>query len=47
MLADWSDSDVDALAGLLRRLNDTFVDHRASMFEAITRQPVQDFQEQA
>jgi DNA-binding MarR family transcriptional regulator len=47
MLADWSDSDVDALAGLLRRLNDTFVDHRASLVEAITQQPAQDLQEQA
>jgi DNA-binding MarR family transcriptional regulator len=47
MLADWSDNDVDALAGLLRRLNDTFVDHRASLVEAITQQPAQDLQEQA
>jgi DNA-binding MarR family transcriptional regulator len=53
MLADWSGSDVAALADLLRRLNDTFVDHRASLFEAIAQQeaiiqqPVQDLQEQA
>jgi DNA-binding MarR family transcriptional regulator len=47
MLADWSDSDVAALAGLLRRLNDTFVDHRASLLEAFTQQPAQDLQEQA
>ena len=39
MLADWSDDDVSALVDLLRRLNDTLVDSRASLLEAITHQP--------
>lgn len=47
MLADWSQSDVSALVDLLGRLNDTLLDSRASLLEAITHQPVQDFQEKA
>jgi DNA-binding MarR family transcriptional regulator len=39
MLADWSDDDVSALVALLSRLNDTLVDSRASLLEAITHQP--------
>jgi DNA-binding MarR family transcriptional regulator len=41
MLADWSTDDVRALVDLLRRLNDTLVDSRASLLEAITHQPMQ------
>jgi DNA-binding MarR family transcriptional regulator len=47
MLADWSDGDVRALVGLLRRLNDTIIDSRTSLVEAITQQPTQDLQEKA
>jgi DNA-binding MarR family transcriptional regulator len=47
MLADWSDPDVRALVELLRRLNDTLIDSRASLLEAITAHPVQDVQEKA
>jgi DNA-binding MarR family transcriptional regulator len=47
MLADWSDEDVSALVDLLRRLNDTVIDSRASLVEAITQQPTQELQEQA
>jgi DNA-binding MarR family transcriptional regulator len=47
MLADWSDQDVSTLVDLLRRLNDTVIDSRASLLEAITQQPTRDFQEQA
>jgi DNA-binding MarR family transcriptional regulator len=36
MLAEWSDPDVSALVDLLRRLNDTLIDSRASLLEAIT-----------
>jgi DNA-binding MarR family transcriptional regulator len=46
MLADWSETDVSALVDLLRRLNDSLVDSRSSLLEAITHQPTQDFQEQ-
>jgi DNA-binding MarR family transcriptional regulator len=47
MLADWSDQDVSALVDLLRRLNDTLIDSRASLLEAITEQPMHDVQENA
>ena len=47
MLADWSHHDVSALVALLRRLNDTLIDSRTSLVDAITQQPTQDLQEQA
>ena len=47
MLADWSDSDVSTLVDLLRRLNDTLIDSRASLLEAITAHDVHDVQEKA
>ena len=46
MLADWSDQDVITLVDLLRRLNDTVIDSRSSLVEAMTHQPTQDTQEQ-
>ena len=39
MLADWSHDDVSALVDLLRRLNDTLVESRSTLLEAITQQP--------
>jgi DNA-binding MarR family transcriptional regulator len=47
MLADWSDADVHTLVGLMRRFNDTLIDSRSSLVEAITQQPMHDVQEQA
>ena len=47
MLADWSDDDVHTLVGLLRRFNDTLIDSRSSLVEAITNQPAQELQEKA
>lgn len=35
MLADWPEDDVRRLAELLSRLNDTFLDQRASMLDAM------------
>jgi DNA-binding MarR family transcriptional regulator len=40
MLAQWSDNDVSTLVDLLRRLNDTIIDSRASLLEAMTQHPV-------
>jgi DNA-binding MarR family transcriptional regulator len=40
MLADWSDPDVSALVDLLRRLNDTLIDSRTSLLEAITQDAI-------
>ena len=42
MLADWSHDDVSALVDLLRRLNDTLVESRPTLVEAITQQPRHD-----
>jgi DNA-binding MarR family transcriptional regulator len=51
MLADWSHTDITALVDLLRRLNDTLIDSRSWLLEAITNQPqhmlTQDVQENA
>jgi DNA-binding MarR family transcriptional regulator len=40
MLADWSDTDVSALVDLLSRLNDSLIDSRAPLLEAITQHPM-------
>jgi DNA-binding MarR family transcriptional regulator len=47
MLADWSDADVSTLVGLLSRLNDTLIDSRSSLVEAITHEPTHQIQENA
>jgi DNA-binding MarR family transcriptional regulator len=47
MLADWSEADVSTLVALLRRLNDTLVDNRPSLLEAIIHQPTQNVQEKS
>jgi DNA-binding MarR family transcriptional regulator len=47
MLADWSEADVSTLVALLRRLNDTLVDSRPSLLEAIAHQPMQNVQEKS
>jgi DNA-binding MarR family transcriptional regulator len=39
LLSDWSDSDVRELTVLLHRLNDTLVERRGPLLEAITHQP--------
>jgi DNA-binding MarR family transcriptional regulator len=36
LLADWPADDVETLAALLSRLNDSMTEHRASLLEAIT-----------
>jgi len=38
MVADWPEQEVRDLAALLGRLNDSFLEHRASLLDAITAQ---------
>jgi DNA-binding MarR family transcriptional regulator len=39
LLAGWPEEDVRLLGSLLRRLNDSVVEHRGSLFDAITSRP--------